>query len=57
MKSYHGRSDRCMFFYDDEDDAENLHKWDFTDPIEFVCSNNTKIKEDVYRCEGHEDGD
>lgn len=57
MTSYHGDRDHSMFIHDDEDDAKNLHDWDFIDPIKYVCSNNSKIKKDVYRCDGHEDGD
>ena len=56
MASYHGTRNRKMFFYDTPD-PPNLHKWDFIDPIKYVCSNYTQIEEDVYVCDGHEDGD
>ena len=55
--SYHGGSDRRMYFYKTNDNPPNLHLWDFIDPVDLVCSNHKKITNNSYQCCGHEDGD
>ncbi len=57
LMTYHGGSTRMMFLYDPKDSPPNLHKWDFIDPINYVCSNATMVGNKKYRCEGHVDGD
>ena len=56
LLTYHGGSTRFMYIYE-KGTPPNLHKWDFIDPIELVCSNATKLEHNKYRCEGHIDGD
>ncbi len=55
--TFHGGSTHMMYLYDSNDSIPNLHKWDFIDPINYVCSNFTKLDKKTYRCEGHVDGD
>ncbi len=55
--SFHGCPVHRMYMYKPKDNPPNLHIWDFVDPVERVCSNHRKIKNNTYECMGHEDGD
>lgn len=45
-----------MFIYD-KPDAPNIHKWDFIDPIDFICSHHKQHGKNKFECLGHPDGD
>ena len=55
--SFHGGNDHRMYIYKPKDSPPNIHKWDFVDPVERICSNFKKVKSNSYECMGHEDGD
>lgn len=46
-----------MYIYKPNYSPANLHKWDFIDPVEYVCSNVKSIDGFKYQCLGHLDGD
>eukprot|EP00347_Sterkiella_histriomuscorum_P015209 403357899 len=56
-KSYHGNRGRIFYLYRPDQNPSNLNLWDFTDPVDRVCSNAKKINDTQYICQGHEDGD
>lgn len=46
-----------LYLYEKNASIPNLHKWDFVDSPQFICSNHQKHNDRVYECLGHEDGD
>jgi hypothetical protein len=55
--SYHGGGDRRMYIYKSKESPPGLHICDYVDPVERICSNHKKIKNNSFECQGHEDGD